>query len=85
MQVEYGLLCDADGRPVAIEAFEGNVKDDKTLPAQVKKLERRFGLSRVIVVSDRGIGTKENVTLISDTAEFGFKYDPCFEAEVWRF
>ncbi len=72
MQVEYGLLCDADGRPVAIEAFEGNVKDDKTLPAQVKKLERRFGLSRVIVVSDRGIGTKENVTLISDTAEFGF-------------
>jgi transposase len=72
MQVEYGLLCDSDGRPVCIEAFEGSVKDDKTLPSQVKKLERRFGLSRVIVVSDRGIGTKENVTLVSETAEFGF-------------
>ena len=72
MQVEYGLLCDSDGRPVAIEAFEGSLKDSKTLPSQVTKLERRFGLERVIVVSDRGIGTNENVTLISDTAAFGF-------------
>jgi transposase len=72
MQVEYGLLCDSDGRPVAIEAFEGSLKDSKTLPSQVDKLERRFGLSRVIVVTDRGIGTKENVTLLSETAEFGF-------------
>ena len=72
MQVEYGLLCDSDGRPVAIEAFEGSLKDSKTLPSQVKKLEQRFGLSRVIVVTDRGIGTKENVTLLSQTAEFGF-------------
>jgi transposase len=72
MQVEYGLLCDGDGRPVAIECFEGSLKDSKTLPSQVTKLERRFGLSRVIVVADRGIGTNENVTLISDTAAFGF-------------
>jgi transposase len=72
MQVQYGLLCDSDGRPVAVEAFEGSLKDDKTLPAQVQKLERRFGLSRVIVVSDRGIATKDNVTLLSATAEFGF-------------
>jgi transposase len=72
MQVEYGLLCDADGRPVAIEAFEGSVKDDKTLPSQVQKIEQRFGLERVIVVTDRGIGTKDNVTLISETAQFGF-------------
>ena len=72
MQVEYGLLCDSDGRPVAIEAFEGSLKDDKTLPSQIKKLEQRFGLTRVIVVTDRGIGTKENVTLLSQTAEFGF-------------
>ena len=66
MQVEYGLLCDSDGRPVGIEAFEGSLKDDKTLPSQVKKLEQRFGLTRVIVVTDRGIGTKDNVTLLSD-------------------
>jgi transposase len=72
MQVEYGLLCDGDGRPVAIEAFEGSLKDDKTLPSQVEKLERRFGLTQVVVVTDRGIGTKENVTLLSETAQFGF-------------
>jgi transposase len=72
MQVEYGLLCDSDGRPVAIEAFEGSLKDDKTLPSQVQKIEHRFGLLRVIVVTDRGIGTKDNVTLVTETAEFGF-------------
>lgn len=72
MQVEYGLLCDSDGRPVAIEAFEGSLKDSQTLPSQVKKLEQRFGLSRVIVVSDRGIGSNENVSLVSDTAQFAF-------------
>ena len=72
MQVEYGLLCDSDGRPVAIEAFEGSLKDDKTLPSQVQKIEQRFGLSRVIVVTDRGIGTNENVTLLSETAKFAF-------------
>jgi len=57
---------------VAIDAFEGSLKDSKTLPSQVKTLEQRFGLTRVIVVSDRGIGTNENVTLLSETAEFGF-------------
>jgi hypothetical protein len=72
MQVEYGLLCDSDGRPVAIEAFEGSLKDSMTLPSQVKKLKQRFGLERVIVVTDRGIGTNDNVTLLSETAEFGF-------------
>jgi len=72
MQVEYGLLCDSDGRPVAIEAFEGSLKDAKTLPAQVRKIEQQFGLTRVIVVTDRGIGTNDNVTLLSETAEFAF-------------
>ena len=62
----------ADGRPVAIEAFEGSLKDSKTLPSQVNKIEQRFGLSRVIVVTDRGIGTNDNVTLLSETAEFAF-------------
>ena len=65
-------MCDSDGRPVAIEAFEGSLKDEGTLPSQVKKLERRFGLQRVIVVTDRGIATKDNVTLIWQTAEYAF-------------
>ena len=72
MQVDYGLLCDPDGRPVAVQCFEGSLKDSQTLPAQVSKLRARFGLQKVIVVTDRGIGTNDNVTLISGTADFGF-------------
>jgi transposase len=67
LQVIYGLLCDQDGRPVAIECFDGALHDDKTLPAQVAKLKRRFGVSRVTVVIDRGIATKANVQLLSET------------------
>ncbi|MGH3115613.1 MAG: IS1634 family transposase [Gaiellales bacterium] len=55
-QIVYGLLCAADGCPVAVEVFEGALHDDKTLPAQVDKLKARFGLEAVIVVSDRGRG-----------------------------
>jgi hypothetical protein len=72
MQVEYGLLCDADGRPLAVEAFEGSLKDDKTLPSQLEKLAQRFSLARLIVVCDRGIGTNDNVELLAQTGEFGF-------------
>jgi Transposase DDE domain len=67
LQVIYGLLCDPDGRPVAIEAFSGELHDDKTLPAQVTKLKTRFGVEEVIVVCDRGMATKANVKLLSDT------------------
>ena len=57
-QIVYGLLCDRDGRPVAIEVFEGDTGDPSTLPAQVEKLKRRFGLKHVVLVSDRGMITQ---------------------------
>jgi Transposase DDE domain len=60
-QIVYGLLCDARGCPVAVEVFEGSLHDDKTLPRQIEKLRRRFGLERVVVVSDRGMVTKANL------------------------
>lgn len=68
----YGLTCDPDGRPVAIEAFDGSLHDDKTLPAHTAKLKARFGLERVIVVCDRGMATKANVTLLSETDGVGW-------------
>ena len=64
-QIVYGLLCDKDGRPVAIEVFSGECHDDKTLPSQVSKLKDRFGLERVVVVADRGMVTKANIDLLS--------------------
>ncbi|MGH3600970.1 MAG: IS1634 family transposase [Pseudonocardiaceae bacterium] len=66
-QIIYGLLCDQDGRPVAVEVFSGERHDDATLPAQVTKLKDRFGLSRVVVVADRGMVTKANIELLTKT------------------
>jgi Transposase DDE domain len=65
-QIIYGLLCDMDGRPVAVEVFTGELHDDKTLPAQITKLKDRFGLSRVIVVADRGMVTKANIEILAE-------------------
>ena len=64
LQIIYGLLCDKPGRPVAVEVFSGELHDDKTLPSQIEKLKSRFGLSRVVVVSDRGMVTKANLELL---------------------
>ena len=64
LQVVYGLLCDRRGCPLAVEVFAGALHDDKTLPAQLDKLRKRFGLASVIVVSDRGIVTKANLELL---------------------
>jgi transposase len=61
LQIIYGLLCDAEGRPVAIEVFPGGLHDDKTLPAQIEKLRKRFGLTTLVVVADRGMVTRANL------------------------
>ena len=64
-QIIYGLLCDKEGRPVAVEVFSGETHDDKTLPSQVTKIKERFGLERVVVVADRGMVTKANIELLA--------------------
>src|SRR5262249_54401498 len=61
LQIIYGLLCDKPGRPIAVEVFSGELHDDKTLPSQIDKLTARVGLARVVVVSDRGMGTTANI------------------------
>ena len=66
LQIIYGLLCDPRGRPVAVEVFDGNLHDAATLPAQIDKLKERFGLSAVVVVSDRGMVTKANIELLKE-------------------
>ena len=62
LQIVYGLLCAPDGCPVAIEVFDGNTGDPKTLAPQVEKLKRRFGLDRVVLVGDRGMITEARIT-----------------------
>jgi hypothetical protein len=60
-QIVFGLLCAADGCPVAIEVFAGNTADPRTLSAQIDKLKKRFGLKRVVLVGDRGMITAARI------------------------
>jgi transposase len=62
LQIVYGLLCAPDGCPVAIEVFDGNTADPKTLATQVAKLKQRFGLEHVVLVGDRGMITQARIT-----------------------
>lgn len=71
-QINYGLLCNEEGIPVAIEVVEGNVGDPATIPAQVEKLKNRFGLERVVVVGDRGMVTAARIR--EDVSTVGYDW-----------
>jgi hypothetical protein len=60
-QIVFGLLCAADGCPVAVEVFAGDTGDPKTLATQIDKLKKRFGLKRVVLVGDRGMITSARI------------------------
>lgn len=60
-QIVYGLLCAPDGCPVAIEVFSGNTADPATFTAQVNTIRKRFGLTRVVLVGDRGMITSKRI------------------------
>ncbi len=61
LQIVFGLLCNAEGCPVAVEVFEGNTADPKTVAKQICKLRDRFELKRVILVGDRGMLTDARI------------------------
>ena len=61
LQIVFGLLCTAQGCPIAVEVFEGDTGDPATLAEQVRKIRERFGLERVILVGDRGLITQARI------------------------
>jgi transposase len=61
LQIVFGLLCDVEGCPVAVEVFPGNTSDSKTLSSQIQKVRENFGLDRVILVGDRGMITEARI------------------------
>ncbi len=60
-QIVFGLLTDSEGCPVAVEVFEGNTSDPKTVAPQVDKLRQRFHLKNIILVGDRGMLTSARI------------------------
>jgi transposase len=55
LQVNYGLLTDARGCPVAVSVHEGNVADSQTLLPEVTRLRHDFGIEQLVLVGDRGM------------------------------
>jgi hypothetical protein len=61
LQIVFGLLTNEEGCPVAVEVFEGNTSDPKTLPAVLEKVGGRFALKELVLVGDRGMITKARI------------------------
>ncbi len=71
-QIEYGLLTDPEGHPVAVEVFAGNTGDPATVPAAVAKLRDRFGIQRIVMVGDRGMLTAARVDALRELGGVGW-------------
>jgi hypothetical protein len=71
-QIEFGLLTDGRGCPVAVEAFPGNTADPATVEAAVEKLRVRFGLSDIILVGDRGMLTSARIERLREIGGIGW-------------
>jgi hypothetical protein len=61
LQIVFGLLCNAQGCPIAVEVYAGNTGDPTTLKDQIEKVRTCFGLSRVVFVGDRGLLTSARI------------------------
>jgi transposase len=70
--IVYGLLTDAEGRPIAVDVYEGNTGDPATVPDQINKLQHRFGLERVVLVGDRGMLTEAQIATVKEHPQMGW-------------
>lgn len=71
-QIEYGLVTDADGRPVAVEVFAGNTADPTAFVAAADMVRTRFGLSDVVLVGDRGMITSARIEALKELGGLGW-------------
>src|SRR5215469_2946880 len=69
LPIVFGLLTNHHGCPVAVEVFEGNTGDPKTVAAQIHKLRQRFRLNEVVIVGDRGMLTSARIREDLETEE----------------
>lgn len=81
-QIVFGLVTDARGCPVAVEAFAGNTADPATLETQIEKVRTRFGLSDIVLVGDRGMLTSARIERLK--ALGGIGWVSCLRAPAIR-
>ena len=70
--VVYGVLTDREGRPVAVDVYPGDTGDPTTVADQVEKLKERFGLSKVVLVGDRGMLTQAQINKLKEHPGVGW-------------
>ena len=67
LQINYGLLTDARGCPVAVSVHEGNVADSRTLMPEIKRLREDFGIEQLVMVGDRGMISSKAIEELRET------------------
>ncbi|MCX5705834.1 MAG: IS1634 family transposase [Candidatus Omnitrophica bacterium] len=72
-QMILGVVLDGEGRPVCCELWPGNTADVKSIIPIVDRLKMRFGINRVCIVADRGMISKETITVL-ESNKYGFEY-----------
>ena len=72
LQVNYGLLTDARGCPVAVSVHEGNTADSQTLLPEVQRLRDDFGIERMVMVGDRGMISQKAIDAMRETDGIGW-------------
>jgi transposase len=70
--IVYGVMTNGEGCPVAVEVYPGNTGDPTTVGDQIEKLRERFGLSRVVMVGDRGMLTQPQIDKLKQHPGFGW-------------
>jgi hypothetical protein len=81
-QIEYGLMTDDEGRPVAVEVFPGNTADPTAFIKAVEAVREKFKLSEVVMVGDRGMITSARVEALRGLG--GFSWITCLRAPAIR-
>jgi hypothetical protein len=76
LQIEYGLLTDPDGRPVAVRVFPGNTGDPTAFTQIVEVVRARFGLRDMVMVGDRGMITAARIAALNQTGDGTARPDP---------
>ena len=72
MQVNYGLLTDVRGCPVAVSVHEGNTSDSTTFMPAVQRLREEFGIKRMVMVGDRGMISQKAIDEMKDSDGIGW-------------
>jgi hypothetical protein len=76
LQIEYGLLTDPDGRPVAVRVFPGNTGDPAAFTAIVDVVRKKFGLAQMVMVGDRGMITSARIQALNQAGDGTQRPDP---------